>query len=111
MACEISGRSSLSCFHWFMCHTYAHLQLTLLLVNDFIGSCSEEKMNNPGMRSLNVNVNLGCTKVAVFLNLLNKPKALVTLRGNLIFLSGNALVFPLPRGSRCISARGFAGTF
>lgn len=102
MACEISGRSSLSCFHWFMLHTYAHLQLTLL-VNDFIGSCSEEKMN--------ASVKLGHTKVAVFLNLFNKPKALVTPRGNLIFLSGNALVFPLPRGSRCISARGFAGTF
>lgn len=60
MACEISGRSSLSSF-----------QLKLLLVNDFIGSCGEEKMNNPGMRSLNVSVKLGHSKVAAFLDLLS----------------------------------------
>lgn len=68
MACEISGRSSLSCFHWFMLYIYAPLQLKLLLVNDFIGSCSEETMNNRRIQSLNICGKLEHVKVAVFLS-------------------------------------------
>lgn len=111
MACEISGSSYLSCSHWFMLHTYAHRQLKLLLVNDFTGICSAVTMNGPGMWALNLGFKLGHMKVAAFLNLFNKPKALVTQSSNLIFLSGSALVLILLRGSRCISARGFSGTF
>ena len=110
MACEVSGRSSLSCFHWFLLYIYGPLQLKLLLINDFIDSSSEGKMNNPRMQSLNISVKFRHVKY-FFLNLFNKPKALVTQSSNLIFLSGNALVFILSRGSRCISARGFSGVF
>lgn len=65
-------------FHWFMLHIYVHLQLKLLLVNGFIGSCDEKTMTNPGMWSLNISVKLGHIKGAVFTSELGKPKAPAT---------------------------------
>lgn len=67
MACEISGRSLLSCFHWFVLYIYAPLQMKLLIVDDFIGSYSEKIINNPKIQSLNISGKLGHIKVAVFL--------------------------------------------
>jgi len=93
-----------------MRHAYAHPQLKLLLVNDFIGSCSKETMNNSRMPPLHISVKFRHIKY-FFVNLFNKPKALVAQSSNLIFLSDNALVFVLSRGSRCISARRYSGMF
>lgn len=44
------------------------LQLKLLLVNNFIGSFSGETMSNPRIQSLNLSIELGHIKAAVFLS-------------------------------------------
>lgn len=61
-------RSSLSSFHWLVLCIYAHVQLKMLLINGFIGSCIEKTMSSPGMCSLNTSPKLGHVKVAVFIS-------------------------------------------
>lgn len=68
VALEGGGRSSTSSFHWLVLCIYAHLQMKLLLVNGFIGSCTEKTMSGPGMCSVTTSLKLGHIKVAAFIS-------------------------------------------